>query len=208
MTTTTEEQYKEFDKERITNALAKGDFKAAITFFNYSALTTDEFEELCQSYLTPGYDDLQAFLKRKDEERIRKALTANQAELVELIVKTSALTRTEVADIKKDITVQTDYHQAFDSGNVPLDDMREKVLNYISSQISAPSYDTWMKKIYFEKQAEKALIVYCPNEFARDWLEERYAALINEAVKLVVGTETELVFKLSPQKEDTFNSSL
>ncbi|NRG34580.1 hypothetical protein HRF63_22225 [Bacillus circulans] len=47
------------------------------------------------------------------------------------------------------------------------------VLESAQANISKPSFDTWFKDILIKVQ-NNILTIYAPNEFAMDWLEERY----------------------------------
>ncbi len=61
-----------------------------------------------------------------------------------------------------------------------------QVLHLISKKISKPSFDTWLAKTTAEID-EDVIFVTTSNEFARDWLHERYKPLIFEAVREVAG---------------------
>lgn len=55
------------------------------------------------------------------------------------------------------------------------------VLESAQANISKPSFDTWFKDILIKVQ-NNILTIYAPNEFAMDWLEERYKDNIVEWV--------------------------
>lgn len=62
----------------------------------------------------------------------------------------------------------------------------EQVLQLISQKISKPSFDTWLAKTTAEIE-DDVIFVTASNEFARDWLQERYKPLIFETVREVAG---------------------
>ncbi|MEY9866861.1 hypothetical protein ABIE66_002240 [Peribacillus sp. B2I2] len=48
----------------------------------------------------------------------------------------------------------------------------------LQKKISKPSYETWLKDVHLSSIEIDQMTLVAPNEFARDWLEERYAKLI------------------------------
>ena len=71
-------------------------------------------------------------------------------------------------------------------------DVKEK----IRPQISKPSYETWFTNttIYLE---DDIITIYCPNEFARDWLESHYKELVFNTLREMYNTTFEIQFDLS-----------
>lgn len=66
---------------------------------------------------------------------------------------------------------------------------REKILlHFIKEEaqkiISKPSFETWFGKISL-KIDQKDYIIYAPNEFALDWLKERYSDFIRKCIEKV-----------------------
>ncbi|MEI2356668.1 DnaA N-terminal domain-containing protein [Mesobacillus zeae] len=55
------------------------------------------------------------------------------------------------------------------------------VLDEAEKTISKPSFDTWFKDIMI-KVDKKTYTIYAPNEFSRDWLQERYSNFITECI--------------------------
>ena len=84
------------------------------------------------------------------------------------------------------------------SGIKLLDKMREK--------ISKPSFETWMKATKAYTLKGDILTVIAPNEFNRDWLEDRYSDLIADLLFELTGEELEAKFITPPnQDDDEFN---
>ncbi|SES22853.1 chromosomal replication initiator protein DnaA [Salipaludibacillus aurantiacus] len=83
-----------------------------------------------------------------------------------------------------------------------LNDLWEQALTKIEEKVSKPSYDTWFKftKADSIDQSSNTITVIAPNEFARDWLENRYFGIITETLNELTGAELEARFILP--KED------
>ncbi|HEO8422196.1 hypothetical protein O4A47_24550 [Niallia circulans] len=67
------------------------------------------------------------------------------------------------------------------------------VLESAQANISKPSFDTWFKDILIKVQ-NNILTIYAPNEFAMDWLEERYKDNIVEWVNKTGSWITDINF--------------
>ncbi|GMR67774.1 MULTISPECIES: DnaA N-terminal domain-containing protein [Bacillus] len=70
-----------------------------------------------------------------------------------------------------------------------------EVKGKIRTQISKPSYETWFTNttVYLE---DDILTIYCPNEFARDWLESHYKELVFNTLREMYNTTFEIQFDL------------
>ena len=66
--------------------------------------------------------------------------------------------------------------------------------------MSKPSFDTWLKSTKAHSLQGDSLVVIAPNEFARDWLEERYSPLISSVLYEVTGEELSVKF-IIPQTQ-------
>ncbi|WP_059171610.1 chromosomal replication initiator protein DnaA [Bacillus sp. FJAT-27445] len=73
-------------------------------------------------------------------------------------------------------------------------DLWNAALATIETKISKPSFDTWLKSTKAHSLQGNTLVVTAPNEFARDWLEERYAQLISGILYDITGEELEVKF--------------
>ncbi|MFT9599118.1 DnaA N-terminal domain-containing protein [Mesobacillus sp.] len=58
----------------------------------------------------------------------------------------------------------------------------EYIKTYMQEKISKPSFDTWFANVLLKKDNE-LITVIAPNEFARDWLQEKYIEYIRTALK-------------------------
>ncbi|HEO8420267.1 chromosomal replication initiator protein DnaA [Mycobacteroides abscessus subsp. abscessus] len=88
-------------------------------------------------------------------------------------------------------------------------DLWNNALSTIETKISKPSFDTWLKPTKAHSLQGDLLVVTAPNEFARDWLEERYSQLIAEILYEITG-EGLLVKFIIPQnqKEEEFDQQI
>jgi len=64
----------------------------------------------------------------------------------------------------------------------------------MQKKISKPSYEAWMKDVYFSSIESDQMTLVAPNVFARDWLEERYADLIKFLLKSINGKDYTIRF--------------
>ncbi|WP_374722868.1 chromosomal replication initiator protein DnaA [Peribacillus tepidiphilus] len=81
-----------------------------------------------------------------------------------------------------------------------------QALTEIQKKISKPSYETWLKSTKAHSLQGDTLTITAPNEFARDWLEERYAHLISGVLFDVTGEDLMVKFIIPPnQGEEEFD---
>jgi chromosomal replication initiator protein len=87
-----------------------------------------------------------------------------------------------------------------------IDALWNQALRKIEKKISKPSFETWLKSTKAHMLQGDILTVTAPNEFARDWLEERYSHLISGVLLELTGEELEVKFIIPPnQGEDDFD---
>jgi len=75
-------------------------------------------------------------------------------------------------------------------------DLWQQVLSVIQTRLSKPSFDTWLKSTKASVFTETQLTICAPNNFAREWLESRYAKMIAHTVFEYTGREVEVKFVL------------
>ncbi|MCM2535617.1 chromosomal replication initiator protein DnaA [Neobacillus pocheonensis] len=80
-------------------------------------------------------------------------------------------------------------------------DLWNRALANIEKKISKPSYDTWLKSTKAHSLQGDLLVITAPNEFARDWLEERYSQLISGILYEITGEELSVKF-IIPQNQN------
>jgi chromosomal replication initiator protein len=86
-------------------------------------------------------------------------------------------------------------------------DLWNAALANIEKKISKPSFDTWLKSTKAHSLQGNLLIITAPNEFARDWLEERYSQLISGILYEITGEELSVKFIIPHnQNEDELDA--
>lgn len=76
-----------------------------------------------------------------------------------------------------------------------------QVLKKLERDLSKPSFETWLKPTQPITLVENTLVIGVPNEFARDWLETRYASLLQEAVQDVLKLPLAIDFVIIDDQE-------
>jgi chromosomal replication initiator protein len=75
-----------------------------------------------------------------------------------------------------------------------LDSLWEKTLESIASFLSKPSFETWLKPTKPISLEGNLLVIEVPNDFARDWLESRYAPLLTTTIRELIEEDLDLKF--------------
>lgn len=86
-----------------------------------------------------------------------------------------------------------------------LETVWEKTLESISNLLSKPSFETWFKPTKPISKDGNILTIEVPNDFAREWLESRYAPLLTSTVRDLIEEEVELRF-VTPEKNESVKS--
>lgn len=82
-----------------------------------------------------------------------------------------------------------------------LDTIWQKTLESISSFLSKPSFETWLKPTRPIAHEGTLLTIEVPNDFARDWLETRYSPLLTTTIRELMNEEIDLKF-VTPDRDD------
>ncbi len=64
-------------------------------------------------------------------------------------------------------------------------------------QLARPSYETWLKNTTLLSADGSIFRIAVPSKLAKDWLEDRFAGLIQETLQAVTGSEVEVDFVVS-----------
>ncbi|NGP45196.1 chromosomal replication initiator protein DnaA [Bacillaceae bacterium SIJ1] len=78
----------------------------------------------------------------------------------------------------------------------------ERTLEKIKTKVSKPSYDTWLKSTKAYDLDRSLLTVSVPNEFARDWLEDKYTDLVAATIEEITGDALEIKFIIPQDREE------
>lgn len=72
----------------------------------------------------------------------------------------------------------------------------QQILSVIQTKVSKPSFDTWLKSTKATIFSEDSLMICAPNNFAKEWLESRYAKLIGSTVAETLGRHVQVQFTI------------
>ncbi|MTI93892.1 MAG: chromosomal replication initiator protein DnaA [Firmicutes bacterium] len=75
-----------------------------------------------------------------------------------------------------------------------IQNMWTQTLTLIQQKVSGPSYETWLKDTEAIEIQDNCLVVSVPTEFVKEWLENRYAQLIRNALQQVTGSSLQTKF--------------
>lgn len=84
-----------------------------------------------------------------------------------------------------------------------LNNLWSQVLKKLEERLSKPSFETWLQGTTPVTMYESTLIIGVPNDFTKEWLENRYSYLIKEIVQQITAEEYEVNFVV-PQ-DDSVN---
>lgn len=76
------------------------------------------------------------------------------------------------------------------------------ILNSLENELSRPSFDTWLKSTNLLAMDERQLTIVVPNEFAKDWLETRYYALIKSKAVEALNRDVNLKFIIAGHEDN------
>ncbi|SDI23980.1 chromosomal replication initiator protein DnaA [Alteribacillus persepolensis] len=86
-------------------------------------------------------------------------------------------------------------------------DLWDQTLDVIRKKVSKPSFETWLKSTKATELHEDTIIITAPNEFARDWLENRYSSLISDTLQDITGADLNVKF-IIPETEEEHGISI
>jgi chromosomal replication initiator protein len=68
-------------------------------------------------------------------------------------------------------------------------------------QLSKPSYETWLKNASLVGRDKNDFKIGVPTKLAKDWLEDRYLAMIKETLSAIVSGDVSVAFEVVPGQE-------
>lgn len=86
-------------------------------------------------------------------------------------------------------------------------DLWNKALSLMEEKVSKPSYDTWLKLTKAESIKNDTIMITAPNEFARDWLENRYLTIISDTLLDITGAKLKVKI-IIPQNQEHADEEL
>lgn len=84
-------------------------------------------------------------------------------------------------------------------------DLWQQVLSIIQTKLSKPSFDTWLKSTRATVFTDTSVVICAPNNFAKEWLESRYAKMISSTIYEFMGKQVEVKF-IVESEEDQMNT--
>jgi len=82
----------------------------------------------------------------------------------------------------------------------------DEVLSIVRSELNTPTFKTWFEHTAPLEITDSSLIIAVQNDFAKDWLESRYAGLLRSALVEVTGASLSPEFLVSPASISTDTS--
>ena len=77
----------------------------------------------------------------------------------------------------------------------------------ISKVLTPQSFDTWIKPISFFALKTNQIFLEVPNKFVKEWVEEKYLSMIQEAISTLTGVKFQVEFKVSDKSQGDKSSS-
>ncbi|HEV2491889.1 MAG TPA: chromosomal replication initiator protein DnaA [Terriglobia bacterium] len=59
----------------------------------------------------------------------------------------------------------------------------QKILGYLKTRLNTQSYQTWLRPTHQSHVTDDAIVVLVPNQNFEEWIEDKYATLIREAIE-------------------------
>jgi len=89
-----------------------------------------------------------------------------------------------------------------------IDEIWTRVLDIVRSELNTPSFKTWFEHTTpVELTDDGVFVVGVQNEFARTWLEERYAQRLSAALRQVIGADVSVRIVVDPSASAAETSS-
>lgn len=68
----------------------------------------------------------------------------------------------------------------------------EEALGRLQTQLSRPTFETWIKPAQAQSLDDQTLVISTPNPFARNWVQKHYVTTIADVVTAIVGHPVEV----------------
>jgi chromosomal replication initiator protein len=79
----------------------------------------------------------------------------------------------------------------------------QQVLSIIQTRLSKPSFETWFTSTRALTFNDTKVVICAPNNFAREWLENRYTKLIKDTILDYNGKSAEVKFIIESEEDKT-----
>jgi chromosomal replication initiator protein len=81
--------------------------------------------------------------------------------------------------------------------NTAAEDLWNQVLDRLQSQLSGPTFETWIKPARVQDLSESQLTLATPNPFARNWLQKHYIQTIADVAQELLGHPIDVVVTIN-----------
>ena len=93
-----------------------------------------------------------------------------------------------------------------------IEELWQYILTEMQSKISKPSYDTWLSQTSVKGLVDNILTISVPNEFTKNWLDQRYTKVIDTLLYEMTGSELNVKFEIDDgdvleEIEETINTT-
>ncbi len=78
-------------------------------------------------------------------------------------------------------------HVAEEDKLMQVDQVWQSCLQYLKQDLSPEHYNTWVKPLVVGESSNKTLVLLAPNQFIKNWVDERFLSLIEGVVEEVTG---------------------
>ena len=83
------------------------------------------------------------------------------------------------------------------------EDLWNEVLTKLETQLSSPTFETWIKPTRIQALSERELVLLTDNPFARNWLQKHYLNQITDVATEVLGREVEVTVTVTSDTSPT-----
>ncbi|MEO1396994.1 MAG: chromosomal replication initiator protein DnaA [Cyanobacteria bacterium J06634_5] len=87
------------------------------------------------------------------------------------------------------------------------EELWNKVLTKLETQLSGPTFETWIKPTRIQTLSEQQLILLTDNPFARNWLQKHYLNTISEVAAEVIGHSIDVSITVTTAQTPTTTPS-
>lgn len=86
------------------------------------------------------------------------------------------------------------------NSKLQLNKLWEQTIILMQDELSQPGLNVWLKSTQLTDFYNDTIILNVPNNFAKDWIENRYATLIQEKIEFLMNRKIHLQFVISNQE--------
>src|SRR5690625_2646146 len=88
-----------------------------------------------------------------------------------------------------------------------INELWDEILDKMKEKISKPSFETWLKHTEARDFKEDTFYVSVPNEFTKNWLDQRYTQVISALLYEVTGVNLQVKFIIPEDQVDNIEEN-